>query len=136
MKPVHRLILVCSALCLLACFSARAQDAVLSADSAGASPRPEDHSLLNGLARGFANVLFGVYELPRNMVYYSIEWPVLGIVPGAMEGTGMSVMRVVGGLADLVTVGYLPPGRTVYDLMEAPMYPWESPWFPPPSEEQ
>jgi putative exosortase-associated protein (TIGR04073 family) len=94
----------------------------------------EEHTMLKGLERGFANMLFGAVELPRNMFYYSVEYPVVGLVPGTVQGAGLTIMRVVGGVVDLVTAGYLPPGRTVYDLVDVPIYPWESPWMPEPKD--
>jgi len=90
----------------------------------------EDHTLGEGLARGCANIVLGWIELPKNITYYSVEWPVVGLIPGVLEGAGMTGIRVAGGLIDLVTIGYLPPGRTVYDTMVAPMMPWEGPWLP------
>ena len=93
------------------------------------------YSLMNGIGRGFANLLAGWIEAPRGMVYYSIEYPVIGIIPGAFEGTGMTIIRTFGGAIDILTIGYLVPGDTVYDTMDAPMMPWESPWIPIPEDE-
>ena len=88
------------------------------------------YSLIDGIGRGFANLLAGWIEAPRAMVYYSVEYPVIGIIPGAFEGVGMTVIRTFGGAIDILTIGYLSPGNTVYDTMDAPMLPWESPWLP------
>ena len=91
--------------------------------------------MIDGLSRGFANILAGWIEAPRGMVYYSVEWPIIGIIPGTLEGAGMAFIRTIGGALDLFTVGYLSPGETVYDTMDAPMLPWESPWLPSPENE-
>lgn len=93
------------------------------------------YSLIDGIGRGFANLLAGWIEAPRGMVYYSIDWPVIGIIPGAFEGTGMTLIRTVGGAIDILTIGYLSPGNTVYDTMDAPMMPWESSWIPVPESD-
>ena len=98
--------------------------------------RSEDHSLLDGIGRGFANIVVGWLEIPRGITYYAVEYPVIGVIPGALEGGGMTLIRAIGGLVDVVTIGYLPPGRTVYDTMDAPMMPWESPWLPPDDENE
>jgi hypothetical protein len=95
----------------------------------------EHYSLLDGVKRGFANLLAGWIEAPRGMVYYSVDYPVIGIIPGAFEGAGMTFIRTVGGAIDLLTIGYLSPGNTVYDTMDAPMLPWESPWLPAPESD-
>ena len=71
------------------------------------------YSLIDGIGRGFANLLAGWIEAPRGMVYYSIDWPVIGIIPGAFEGTGMTLIRTGGGAIDILTIGYLSPGNTV-----------------------
>ncbi len=89
-----------------------------------------NYSLLDGIERGFINIFTGWLEVPRGLTYYSVEYPVIGIVPGAFEGAGMTFIRTLGGLVDIVTVGYLEPGNTVYDTMDAPMFPWQSPWLP------
>ena len=93
------------------------------------------YSLLDGVGRGFANILTCWLEVPCGLTYYAVEYPVIGIVPGAFEGAGMTFIRAIGGLVDVVTIGYLEPGSTVYDTMDAPMYPWQSPWLPKPEKE-
>jgi len=103
---------------------------------AGFSVHADDYTLIDGVGRGFANILAGWLEVPRGLTYYAVEYPVIGVVPGALEGAGMTGIRAVGGLIDILTIGYLRPGRTVYDTMDAPLYPWESPWLPPPDEEE
>jgi len=102
------------------------------------NPQPKEkkqYSMIDGLSRGFANILAGWIEAPRGMVYYSVEWPIIGIIPGTLEGAGMAFIRTIGGAVDLFTIGYLSPGDTVYDTMDAPMLPWESPWLPSPENE-
>ncbi len=102
------------------------------------NPQPKEkkqYSMIDGLSRGFANILAGWIEAPRGMVYYSVEWPIIGIIPGTLEGAGMAFIRTIGGALDLFTIGYLSPGDTVYDTMDAPMLPWESPWLPSPENE-
>jgi len=89
------------------------------------------YSMMDGVGRGIANLLTGWIELPRGMTYYGVEWPGIGIIPGAMQGAGMTGVRLVGGLLDLLTLGYFEPGYTVYDAMDEPLYPWEALWLPP-----
>ena len=125
------------AILVCVCYSVSAE--VVPQDQEGLKePQPiqkqEEHTKLKGLERGLANMFLGVIELPRNMFYYSVEYPVVGLVPGTLQGAGLTIMRVVGGVADLITVGYLAPGRTIYDMMDVPLYPWESPWMPEPKD--
>jgi len=115
MKPACKLVTVVMAVCVVSAASAR-----------GA----EEHSMIKGLGRGGANLLAGWLELPQCITYYSVEYPVIGFVPGVLQGAGMTVVRAFGGVIDLLTVGYLAPGSTVYDAMEEPLLPWEGPWLP------
>ena len=84
----------------------------------------------DGVGRGCANLFAGWLEIPQCMTYFTVEWPGIGIVPGAIQGAGMTVIRTVGGVIDLVTIGFLPPDSTVYNAMDEPMLPWEGPWIP------
>lgn len=84
----------------------------------------------DGVCRGLANLFAGWLEIPQCMTYFTVEWPGIGIVPGTIQGAGMTVIRTVGGVIDLVTIGFLPPDSTVYNAMDEPMLPWEGPWIP------
>ena len=104
----------------------------VNAQDENSQVKKKKYSLIDGIERGFANILAGWIEAPRGMVYYSVEWPVIGIIPGAFEGAGLTFIRTIGGGIDLITIGYLTPGNTVYDTMDIPMLPWQSPWLPAP----
>jgi len=103
--------------------------AVCVADAACARGA-EEHNMVKGLGRGGANLLAGWLELPQCVTYYSVEYPVIGFVPGVLQGAGMTVVRAFGGVIDLLTAGYLAPGNTVYDAVEEPLLPWDGPWLP------
>lgn len=89
-----------------------------------------EYSMLDGVGRGFANLLTGTIEVPRCVTFYSVQWPVIGFLPGVLQGSGMTAVRAFGGVLDLLTLGYLSPGNTLYDAMEAPLFPWQAPWLP------
>ena len=129
MKKIHSYIIATLIIALIAAIQ-------VNAESEKPQIKEKEHySLIDGIERGFANLLAGWIEAPRGMVYYSVDYPVIGIIPGAFEGAGMTLIRTVGGAIDLLTVGYLSPGNTVYDTMDAPMMPWDSPWLPAPENE-
>ncbi len=109
---------------------------VLLFSSVAFSDSDDDYSMLEGIGRGLANITVGWLEVPRGLTYYSVEYPVIGIIPGALQGAGMTLVRAVGGIVDLVTLGYLEPGSTVYDGMVEPLYPWQSPWLPSAEEDE
>jgi len=96
----------------------------------GLARSEETYSTLDGIGRGVANLFAGWLEIPRCMTFCTVAWPGVGIVPGALQGSGMTVVRTLGGLVDVCTLGYLSPGTTIYDSMEAPMLPWQGPWLP------
>ena len=109
---------------------------VLLMSIAVSSVSADDYNMLDGLGRGFANITLGWLEIPRGLTYYSVEYPVIGVIPGVMQGAGMTVVRTVGGLVDFITLGFLRPGNTVYDGMDEPLYPWQAPWLPTEEEEE
>lgn len=115
MKPARMIVTLLMVWCVLCAASAR-----------GA----QEHSLIDGLGRAGANLLAGWLELPQCVTYYSVEYPVIGFVPGVLQGAGMTAVRAFGGVIDLLTAGYLAPGNTVYDAVEEPLLPWDGPWLP------
>jgi hypothetical protein len=90
----------------------------------------KNYQMIDGVGRGCANILCGAIEIPQNATYYAVEWPFIGVIPGIIQGSGMMAVRAFGGLVDLLTIGYLAPGSTVYDAMDEPLYPWQGPWVP------
>ena len=104
--------------------------------SAVFSATTDEYSMLDGIGRGFANITVGWLEIPRGITFYSVEYPFIGIIPGILQGAGMTGVRAVGGLVDIITLGYLCPGNTVYDGMDEPLYPWQAPWLPTAEEEE
>ena len=111
------------------------QKTIIEDDRSPLTEEESNYSLIDGIGRGFANLLLGWFDVPRGMVYYSVDYPVIGIIPGALEGAGMAFVRTLGGGLDLLTIGYLDPGNTVYDTMDAPLLPWEGAWLPVPEDE-
>ncbi len=90
----------------------------------------DDYNMLDGIGRGFANITLGWLEIPRGLTFYSVEYPVIGVVPGALQGMGMTVIRTVGGIVDFITLGFLQPENTIYEGMDEPLYPWQASWLP------
>ena len=103
---------------------------------AAAAPSADTYKQSDGIGRGFANLFAGWLEVPQCMTYFAVEWPGIGIVPGAIQGAGMTVIRTLGGVIDLFTVGFLHPDATVYNAMDEPMLPWEGPWIPVPEKDK
>ena len=130
MKKNRNYIMIVLAITAFKVLQANAQNEKSEINKSKPQVVENQYSLIDGIGRGFANLLTGWIEAPRGMVYYSVEWPVIGIIPGAFEGAGLTLIRTIGGGIDLITLGYLTPGNTVYDTMDIPMLPWLSPWLP------
>ena len=88
-----------------------------------------DNTLTNGLMRGFANALFGWIEIPRCTVYYAQEYNVPGAILGPIQGAGMTIYRAFGGLTDILSLGFIKSGYTLYELANIPMFPWDAAWI-------
>lgn len=99
-----------------------------------------DHTIGKGLARCGANLTcFGI-ELPARTCYYSClySWNYIpyGLPMGIVDGCNYCVVRLVGGLYDLVMCGATARNHTVYTLFEIPTMPWDSPWLPTKEERE
>jgi len=79
------------------------------------------------LQRGGANVLTGWLELPRCVVYSSVEIPIVGLVFGGIQGSGYAAWRTILGLTDLGTIGLT--GDKLYSE-EFPDFVWQADWIP------
>lgn len=84
-------------------------------------------NMASNMGRGFVNVLTAGVELPRNLWYDNVRMPIIGILPGAMDGAFLTVVRALGGVTDIVTLGLTGPGIYTESF---PEYVWESPWLP------
>lgn len=97
--------------------------------STGVSYGKEDEKPDIGYAlkRGGANVLSGWVELPRCVVYSSVEIPIVGLVFGGIQGSGYAVWRTILGMTDLGTIGLT--GDKLYSE-EFPDFVWQADWIP------
>jgi putative exosortase-associated protein (TIGR04073 family) len=91
----------------------------------------EDTPMLNRMAqnsaRGFANILTGWVELPRNMWLETARNPYYGLLTGISDGSWLSFLRTFGGTIDFVTVGLTGQG---FHGEQFPEYVWDSTWMP------
>ncbi len=80
------------------------------------------------MGRGIVNICTCFLEMPRCMLYRHSEVPFWGLVGGAVEGVGCTVMRAVTGMTDLLFLGY--DYGLVFNRDFCPEV-WDSPWLPP-----
>ena len=97
------------------------------------APDP-DHTMGKGLLRGLANVSCSLIELPARTTYYSClySWNYIpyGLPMGIIDGANFSVIRIFGGVFDLMVLGTNARNHTLYTIFEIPTWPWDSPWLP------
>ena len=107
---------------VLACMAAF----ILSA--AETAPVQEENCNLRNMGRGVVNVVTCFLEIPRCMVYRNSEMPFWGLIAGAVDGTGCTVMRAVTGVTDILFLGF--DYGTAFNQSFRP-YVWDSCWLPP-----
>lgn len=116
-----------AAVCILL---AAAAGTVRAEEAAPAESVVEERSSGNNFAnmgRGLVNILTCFLEVPRCLVYRNGQVPVLGVLAGACEGTGLTGVRAFAGVADLLSFGFMPDAiyRVNADFHE---WVWDSPW--------
>ena len=82
-----------------------------------------EHTAVDKLGRGLAEMTTGFLKLPGNVVAVSRQQGVLGgMTIGLAKGIGMIPVREVVGVYDFVTAPIPAPGH--YDPVLEPEYPW------------
>lgn len=92
----------------------------------------EESSNFANMGRGLVNILTCFLEVPRCLVYRNCEMPIYGLIAGAVNGTGCTVMRLMTGVTDILTLGF--DYGTTFDETFRPFV-WQSRWLPPKPEE-
>ncbi len=79
------------------------------------------------MGRGVANMATCWLEIPRCLIYNNSQLPVIGVVVGACEGVGFTVVRAFAGVADFCSFGFMTDSiyEVNYDFRE---FVWESRW--------
>jgi putative exosortase-associated protein (TIGR04073 family) len=83
-----------------------------------------EYTALRKLGRGVASVIYGVLEVPGNMVQEGrVRGPLYGATVGLLLGTGKMVARLPVGAFEVVTAPFaVPPG---YEPILEPEFPWD-----------
>ncbi len=99
----------------------------MAVPAAETAPEQESGNLRN-MGRGLVNIVTCALEIPRCMVYRNSEMAFWGLIAGAVDGTGCTVMRAVTGVTDILFLGF--DYGTAFNRSFRP-YVWESRWLPP-----
>ena len=89
---------------------------------------PAEKNLCN-MGRGLVNIVTCWMEVPRCLVYYNSQLPVLGVVIGAVQGAGFTATRAFAGVADFASFGFMTDSiyKSCHGFEE---YVWEARWGP------
>jgi putative exosortase-associated protein (TIGR04073 family) len=93
-------------------------------EAEGLSPeRQGEYNASRKLGRGLAGIVYGVLEVPGNMVQEGrVHGPLYGATVGLILGTAKMVARIPVGVFETVTAPFeMPPG---YEPILEPEYPW------------
>ena len=81
------------------------------------------------MGRGLVNIVTCWVEVPRCLVYYNSQVPVLGLVVGACQGVGFTAIRAFAGVADFVSFGFM--SDSIYETCHGfDEWFWEERWLP------
>lgn len=100
----------------------------LAVSAAETAPVQEENCNLRNMGRGVVNIVTCFLEIPRCMVYRNCEMPFWGLIAGAVDGTGCTVMRAVTGVTDILFLGF--DYGTAFNRSFRPCV-WDSRWLPP-----
>ena len=78
-------------------------------------------------ARGMNNLVSCGSEVPRCMIYNTVEAPWYGWFTGVFEGSGLVVCRALTGCLDIVTLGLT---KSSVFSEKYPESPWDAIWIP------
>lgn len=119
---MRKLLLAC---CVLSAIAVSAEEA--AEKSAAVQVQSENDNFAN-MGRGVVNLITCAGEVPRGMVYRNSEIPFWGLVGGAIEGVGLTGVRALSGVTDLIFLGF-DRGSWFNDTTFCG-YIWDSEWLP------
>ena len=81
------------------------------------------------MGRGLVNMATCWLEVPRCLVYHNSQLPVLGVVVGACQGAGFTVIRAFAGVADFASFGFM--SDSIYESCHGfEPWVWDARWVP------
>ena len=130
MKKFYKSFAILSLMVLFAGSVCMAEDAVqtVPAEQKTEECSGWENNLCN-MGRGLVNIVTCFLELPRCLIYYNSQVPVMGAVVGACQGAGLTAVRAFAGVADFASFGFMTDSiyESCFDFNE---YVWESRWVP------
>ena len=87
--------------------------------------------IANGVGRGMVNVVTSPGEFGHHISYDTASMNILGVLTGFGKGAVYMLGRCFAGMADVMTLGYIPEENSLYRSMHMQDYVWEEQWLPP-----
>ncbi|MDD4817463.1 MAG: hypothetical protein PHI85_05800 [Victivallaceae bacterium] len=121
---------VLTGLALFAAIALAAQegDSASQTGEPAAATEPVENGNFYNIGRGFVNIFTCFLEVPRGMVYRNSEIPFWGFVGGAVEGAGLTGVRALSGVTDVLFVGF--DRGAWFNKTTFQDFVWDSEWLP------
>ena len=114
-------------MCIIVCVLVPLTMATLSR----AAEETVGQKIANGVGRGMVNVVTSPGEFGHHISYDTASMNVLGVFTGFGKGAVYMLGRIFAGMADVITLGYIPEENSLYKSMHMQEYVWEEKWLPP-----
>ena len=87
-------------------------------------------TVATGLGRGLVNMVTCPGEIAHHVVYDTADMNAPGILTGLGKGIVFTMGRFIAGLADFMSLGFIPEEHSIYKGMYLEPYVWEEKWLP------
>jgi len=108
---------------------------LIMAGAVMAEEQQSENNLAN-MGRGVVSILTSPFELLRNMAYDGAKYTVPGVATGPLKGSAYTVGRLVAGVGDVLSLGFMQGRHSVYNNLCMKDYIWQEAWWPETAEEQ
>ena len=88
-------------------------------------------TIASGLGRGSLNIVTSPAELPHHLIYEIDSKGSVGILTGFGKGLVFSFSRVMAGLGDVLSLGFVQKSQDLYGSLQMEPYVWEEVWNAP-----
>lgn len=103
---------------------------VLAGVAMAEEQQQQENNNLANIGRGFVSIVTSPIELLRCMAYDGAQYTVPGVVTGPLKGTAYTAARLVAGVGDVLSLGFMSGRHSVYNQMCMKDYVWQEAWWP------
>ena len=88
-------------------------------------------TIASGLGRGMVNIVTAPAELPHHLIYDIDSKGAVGVLTGFGKGLVFTFSRIMAGLGDVLTLGFVQENQDLYGSLQMKPYVWEEVWNAP-----